>query len=191
VTAAATTPNFSQIRAGITGNVKYAPLGTAVPTDVTTAWAAGWIDLGTIDDKGIADSNKLSYTAVAGWQSAVAVRQLLKTQAPGMKFNTLQLNWATYQAWTGGLSSLVGGVYKVSMGPAVSTTEWMLGVEFHDGSLVYRKWFNRGVFTDAADITIEKGTPIMPGLTYSAMAIDPSTTDIATFLTNDTNFASS
>lgn len=190
MTAAATTPNYSQVRAAITGFVKYAPLGTAVPTDVTTAWNAGWIDLGSVDDKGIADSNKLSYTGVQAWQSAAAVRQLLKTQVPSLKFNALQMNWATYQLWAGGSSSLVGGVYKVSMPPTVVVNEWMLGVEFHDGSLTYRKWFNRGVFTDVADITLEKGTPIMPGFTYTGMPIDTST-DLATFLTNDTNFASS
>ena len=69
MTAAATTPNYSQVRAAITGFVKYAPLGTAVPTDVTTAWAAGWTDLGALDDKGIADSLKLSFTGVSAWQS--------------------------------------------------------------------------------------------------------------------------
>lgn len=191
MTAAATTPNYGQVRAGISGYVKMAPLGSAVPTDVTTAWNAAWIDLGSVDDKGITDSNKLSFNAVAAWQSPTPVRQLLKTQQPSMKFNALQMNWATMQAWTGGaLSSLTGGVYKISMPPTVLATEWMLGIEFHDGTLVYRKWFNRGMFTDAADITIEKGTAIMPGLTFSAMPID-TVTDLSTFLTNDTNFASS
>ena len=130
---------------------------------------------------------------MAAWQSAVAIRQLLKTQAPSMKFNALQMNWATIQAWTGGaVSSLVSaGLYKVSMPPSVLATEMMLGIEYHDGTLTYRKWFNRGIFTDAADITYEKGTPIMPGLTYTAMPIDPSSTDLSTFLTNDPAFASS
>jgi hypothetical protein len=190
VTAAATTPNYSQVRAAITGFIKYAPLGTAVPTDVTTAWAPGWIDLGSVDDKGITDSNKLAFNAVRAWQSAAPVRQLLKTQDPGVKFAALQLNWATYQAWSGASSSLVGGVYKVSMPPTVVANEWMLGIEFHDGTLVYRKWFNRGMFINPGDITYEKGTPIMASLEYGAMPVD-TTTDLETFLTNDTNFASS
>jgi hypothetical protein len=192
VTAAATSPSFSQVKAGITGYVKMAPLGTAVPTDVTSSWAAGWIDLGALDDKGIADSMKYSFTAVAAWQSPIAVRQLMKTSAPSMKFTTIQFNWATIQAWTNGAvsSALGGGVFKVSVPPTVLATEIMLGVEFHDGALAYRKWFNRGMITDASDITIEKGTALMPGFTYTPMPID-LTTDVSTFLTNDPSFASS
>lgn len=190
MTAAATTINYGQVRAAITGNVKFAPLGTAVPTDVTTAWAAGWIDLGALDDKGIADSLKLSFTGVSAWQSPMTVRNLVKSSAPSIKFTLLQFNWAVMQAWSGALSTLVGGVYKVSLPPTVLATEWMLGLEFHDGSLAYRKWFNRGMFTDPADLTYEKASGIMSGLTYEGMPID-TTTDVSTFLTNDANFASS
>lgn len=191
MTAAVTTPNFSQVKAAITGSIKFAPLGSTVPTDVTSSWAAAWVDLGTIDDKGITDSLKQTYNAVAAWQSVVPVRQLQKSAAPSIKFAALQLNWATMQAYYGALASTVSaGLYKISFPPTVLVNEWMLGIEFKDGAYTYRKWFPRGVFTDPADITLEKGTAIMPGLTYSVLGTDLST-DVITFLTNDPAFASS
>jgi hypothetical protein len=191
MTAAATTPNYAQSRAALTGYIKYAPLGTSVPTDVTTAWAAGWTDLGLIDDKGLDEGHKRSMNKVMAWQSPMPIRQLQKERDRTYKFASIQLNWATYQLWSDANTSTVsGGIYSMGVPPIVNVGEYMLGIEWHDGTYVYREFTQRGLFTDSADITLEKGSPVLSGLTYEVMPIDLTTLVIVT-LTNDPAFASS
>lgn len=191
MTAAATTPNFSQVRAALTGSIKYAPLGTAVPTDVTTAWNAAWIDLGAIDDKGVTSSHKKSMNKVMAWQSTMPVRQLKKEDDRIYKLNAIQLNWATLALWSdAGATTLSGGVYSLTVPANAFPGEYMFGIEWHDGTYVYREFTQRGVFTDAGDITYEKGSPVLSGLTYETLPIDTVTT-VVTTLTNDPAFASS
>lgn len=191
MTAAPTTANVAQVRAALTGNVKVAPLGTAVPTDVTSGWAAGWIDLGLVDDKGVTTSNKKSMNKVQAWQTPLPIRQLLKTRDLVYKFAGLQLNYQTAELWwDAGATSLSGGTYTLLSPAGASLTEWMLGIEWKDGTLTYREVSQRGVFTDSADIVHEKGQPVLPSLTYEVLPLDLTTAPV-TVLTNDTAFASS
>lgn len=193
MTAAPTTANVTQIRAALTGNVKIAALGTSVPTDTTSAWAAGWIDLGLIDDKGVTTSNKKSMNKVLPWQTPLPGRQLLKERDIIYKLAALQLNWQTAELWWDALTAttLSGSTYTL-LSPATATlTEWMLGIEWKDGATItYREVAQRGVFTDSADIVHEKGQPVLPSLTYEVLPLDLTTAPV-TVLTNDTAFASS
>ncbi|MGH6656632.1 MAG: hypothetical protein ACRDVE_15690 [Actinocrinis sp.] len=189
--AAPTTPNVSQNRSAIKGFVKVAPLGTAVPADVTTAWAAGWIDLGLIDDKGVTSSNKKTMNKVKAWQTPLPIRQLLAERDLIYKFAMLQLNWKTRALWMdAGATSLSGGTYTLVAPADANVTEWMLGIEWQDGTLVYREFTQRGVFTDSGDVVYVDGTPVLQELTYETLPLDLTTGPVAT-LTNDPAFASS
>lgn len=191
MTAAPTTPNVSQSRAALTGNIKVAPLGSTVPTDVTSAWAAAWLDLGLIDDKGVTRSHKRSMNKVLAWQTPLPIRQLLKERDLIYKFASLQLNYQTSALWLdAGATTLSGGVYTLVSPAGAALTEWMLGIEWKDGTYTYREVAQRGVFTDSADVVYEKGQPILPGLTYETLPIDLTTAPVTT-LTNDPAFASS
>jgi hypothetical protein len=182
----------SQNRAALTGNIKVAQLGTAIPTDVTSAWAAGWIDLGLIDDKGVTNSHKRSMNKVLAWQTPLPARQLLKERDLIYKFAALQLNYQTKALWMdAGATSLSGGTYTLVSPAGAVLTEWMLGIEWKDGTTItYREISQRGVFTDSADIVYEKGQAVVPGLTYEVLPLDLTTAPV-TVLTNDTAFASS
>lgn len=192
MTAAPTTPNVTQVRAALTGNVKVALLGTAVPTDVTSAWAAGWIDLGLVDDKGVTSSNKKSMNKVNGWQSPLPIRQLLKERDVIYKFAALQLNYQTLALWwDAGSTTLSGGVYTLLSPIGAAITEWMMGIEWKDGTFTYREISQRGVFTDSADLVREKGQVVLPGLTYECLPLDVTSTSPVTTLSNDPAMASS
>lgn len=191
MTAAPTTINFAQIRAALTGTVKYAPLGTALPTDVTTAWNAGWIDLGTIDDKGVTSSHKKSMTAVKAWQSSMPVRQLKSGDDWTYKLNAIQMNWAIKGLWSdAGPTTTSAGISTLTVPANAPVGEYMFGIEWHDGIYIYREFTSRGVFTDAGDITYEKGAAIMSSLTYETLPID-TTTSVITTLSNDPAMVSS
>lgn len=43
-----------------------APIGTTAPTDTTTAWAAGWLELGWIDNEGLTETPQGSVTELKG-----------------------------------------------------------------------------------------------------------------------------
>lgn len=191
MTAAPTTPTMSQARAALTGNIKVAPLGTTVPTDVTSAWAAGWIDLGLIDDKGVTNSHKKSMNKVLAWQTPLPIRQLLKERDLMYKFAGLQFNWQTRALWMdAGATSLFGGTYTLLSPSGAAVTEWMLGIEWKDGTYTYREIPQRGVFTEAGDVVYEKGQPVLTSLTYEVLPLDLTTAPV-TCLSNDPAMASS
>lgn len=189
MTAAPTTIDFSQIRSALTGNVKYAPLGSDVPTDVSAAWDAAWIDLGTIDDKGVTSSHKKSLTAIKGWQSTMAVRQVKTEDEWTYKLSAIQLNWSTAQLWADADPvTTAAGVSTLTVAANAPLDEYMFGIEWRDGLYVYREFTMRGVFSDSADITLAKGTAVMAGLTYTTLPIDEDV-KVITKLTNDPAFA--
>src|SRR5689334_17302428 len=43
-----------------------APTGTTAPTDTTTAWPAGWLELGWIDDSGLTETPQGSVSELKG-----------------------------------------------------------------------------------------------------------------------------
>lgn len=191
MTAASTDIDFTQVRVGFTGHIKYAPLGSTVPTDVTTEWDAAWIDLGTIDDKGITRSHKKTMTKIMGWQSTMPVRQSKQQDEYTYKFTAIQMNWSTAALWAdAGPTVKVGEVWVLTVPVNAPAGEYMIGIEWEDGTFIYREFTERGVFSDSGDMSLSKGSGVLTELTYETLPIDDATS-VVTTLTNDPSFAAS
>ena len=185
--------NPSEIRVAGTGRVLAAPLGTSVPSDLTTAWAAGWKDLGYTTTDGIKFNKKDKIDPVDTWQSVSPARFVYSDRDLTMKFALLQLNEDTLPFFFGGdsVSETATGskIYRYLVAAEPKKDERMLGVEFADGdSIKYRFVVHRGQVTDTEELSLMRTAAIKLGITFTAMAVD-NATPLATWLMNDPAFA--
>lgn len=81
----------------ITQRILTAPLGTTIPTSpLPTAFGAGWLDLGWMDDAGLTETDTKQETKKYGWQGGALVRVLRSQAEHSFAFNCLEENAITY-----------------------------------------------------------------------------------------------
>ena len=69
--------NADNVRVGTTGRIYVAPKGTTAPTDLVSAWAAGWVDLGYMSEDGCEMAIATSVDDIKAWQSLSPIRRVL------------------------------------------------------------------------------------------------------------------
>lgn len=181
----------SEIVVGASGSIRVAPLATAAPVDVATAWGAGWIDLGYADEDGITFSNDQTTEDIMAWQSFNAVRTVITERNTTVAFNLEQWNETTVPlAFGGGSITTTAGPpihYRYDPPTAGVVDERSLGVEWVDGSKIYRLIVPRGVVSESVETNLTKSTAGLLPITFKVLGTDGS---VPFYLrTNDPAFA--
>src|SRR2546427_11924833 len=98
------------IRLGANGQVRVAPAGTALPTDFTSAYGTGWIDLGRCDENGAQVTDSKTIVDIPVWQSFYPGRKIVTARAFEVVF--------TLRDWTRNSVSLAfgGGTWAMGTG---------------------------------------------------------------------------
>ena len=185
--------NPNEIRVAGTGRILTAPLGTPVPTDVTTAWPAAWKDLGYTSTDGVKFTKKDKIDPVDTWQSVSPARFVYSDRDLTIKFALLQLNEDTLPFFFGGdaVRETAEGskLYRYDVSAEPKKDERMLGVEFADGDTIrYRFVILRGQVTETEELALTRTAAVKLGVTFTALAVDGSA-PLATWLMNDPSFA--
>jgi hypothetical protein len=185
---AVTGQTTSQIRVAGNGHLYVAPVGTAAPTDVVTAWGAGWQDLGFTDESGVVIGKKDSWDAINLWQTTVAARMVPKSRAFTAKFVLEQINAVTLPLWAGGGVVNTNGAsgYLYTISETLQSYERALGIEWTDnnGSITTRIIIPRGQVSDTTDISLTRDKAASLGITYDALGID-GVTPLVYWYSND------
>lgn len=187
--------NPNEIRVAGTGRILTAPLGTDLPTDVSTAWPQAWRDLGYTTTDGVKFNKKDKIDPVDTWQSVSPARFVYSDRDLTVKFQLLQLNEDTLPFFFGGdsVAETAAGskVYRYELASAPRADERMLGVEFADGDTIrYRFVLRRGQVTETEELALTRTAALRLGVTFTALAVDNST-PLATWLMNDPAFTAS
>src|SRR4029077_16732930 len=105
--------NSGSVRIAIKGRVLTAPIGTAAPADVATAWSAGWSDHGFTTQDGVLITPKIVEYSVKAWQADVPIRTRIVERGREMGFKLIQ---------GGGLNSILfnGGGAWTALGAVAS-----------------------------------------------------------------------
>jgi hypothetical protein len=90
----------ANVQVGIAGVVSYAPVGTALPTDTTTALNAAFVDVGYISDAGLTVDPEESTTDIRAWGGDL-VRRLISEYGESYEFTMLEKNAASIGAYFG------------------------------------------------------------------------------------------
>lgn len=155
--------NSANVEVAVTGSVSYAPTGTALPTDATTALNAAFKDVGYIDSNGVVRSHSVDVNDITAWQNADVVRKVVTKDTLTYKFVMLESNDTARQLYYGNIDTgthVVNGVGGIGIRGA-----WVL--EVHDGAKIIRKVIPDAQVADWDDVTYASGDAIMYGVTLT------------------------
>lgn len=148
--------NGAEVRAYLSGHLYMAPVGTALPTDTTTALPAPWNELGYTTDAGLEINPTITTNPVKAWQTRQDVRELISEFGYEVKFELEQRNKDNLKlAFGGGTIAAGTGSDWIYTPPSSSTVFEMAFVfECFDGAIIDRWLLQRGAITTLGAIKI-------------------------------------
>jgi len=132
----------------VTGGVRVAPLGTALPTDATSLLAPAYISLGRISDDGIDKTENRPKTDKFDWGGSL-IASLQDSFMLTLKFKLLQLVNADVQ-------KVVHGTDNVTVTPASTTKGTQIA------AAINAKLLDQGVFVIDAYFAKMSGRLVLP-----------------------------
>ena len=132
----------------VTGGVRVAPLGTALPTDATSLLAPAYISLGRISDDGIDKTENRPKTDKFDWGGSL-IASLQDSFMLTLKFKLLQLVNADVQ-------KVVHGADNVTVTPASTTKGTQIA------AAINAKLLDQGVFVIDAYFAKMSGRLVLP-----------------------------
>lgn len=181
----------TQVRLAPAGAVWIAPLGAALPTDVTTAMATvdpSYKELGYLTEDGVTITPNVDTNDINAWQSATPVKTTLTGVGLQVKVAALQVTQnATAEYFFGQAWVNSGGLGKLTMPSTPSLAERTMVIEWIDDEAVpnkYRLLLGRGFLTDRDAMQLQRTEATVLGMTFQVL--DNAGT-LATILTNNSD----
>lgn len=117
-------------RVATNGNVWFAPAGTTLPTDATTALDGAFADLGYLNEDGLTEAWEDSTTTFKAWQLSTTLREVRSDSILRVNFTMVEVENTAAQDLFYGSSRSTG---TLTVTNAVSA-EGVLVMETYDGS---------------------------------------------------------
>jgi hypothetical protein len=152
------------VRVALTGAAYTAPLGSAAPTNATTAWPTGWVDIGWISDDGVTESYNDDVSEIKAWQNAATVRRVISGGEATLQFTAIETSPATLELYHKGSTVGTGKIPVYEAAP----DERMFGLDVIDGDDHIRIFIARGEVTERGDITYKSDSAVGYELTITA-----------------------
>lgn len=89
----------ANVRVGVTGGAYHATVGTSLPTDATTALAAGFAEVGYIGEDGITQSIETDSEDIRAWQNGDVVRKVQTSHDLTFSFTMIESNQETLRVY--------------------------------------------------------------------------------------------
>ncbi len=184
------TTSAPNVRVAITGEVYYAPAGTALPTDSTTALAATYQGLGYLSEDGVTEKWDDSVDTIIAWQSATMVRSATTKSVGTMGFTMIESKGRVLQTFHRGssMAESPAGNFKLEVKPITADPKiWVLHVI--DGTKLIRIVVGNGEITSRGDVVYKNGVPI--GYPVTLSCYPDSNGNLMVKYSNDTAWAAS
>lgn len=179
----------AQIRIAPQGDIYVAPVGTTDPADEDDAWPAGWVNLGLTTEEGVSLTDSKTITEIRSWQLFYAARRTVNARDFSIGFGLQQWNKTTLSLAFGGTTTTTPspGHYKVAP-PAPATIDYRkVGVEWQDGSYIYRLLMSKALNTENVQTMLRRSEESVLPITMGLVGV--AGTDAWYLLTNDPAFA--
>lgn len=133
-------------------DVYIAAANTAGPTNVSSAWAAGWTAVGLLDgDAGFAEAREDESNEIYAW-GGLLVKKTKSKHKRTIKFIALEDNATVFGLLNpAGTRATAGGV-TTSTVKVPTLTEFAIGFETRDGSKVKRRAIKRAVVEEIGEV---------------------------------------
>jgi len=165
-------PDSDAVLVALTGAVMSAPAGTAGPADPTTAWAAGWLDLGWISEDGVTEGYADDSNEIKAWQGGTTVRTVITGSTATYHFVAIETSEEVLARYHKGatVTSGVGFSTIEIKGAQPDIRAW--GFDIVDGSNHIRIVVARGEVTERGEITYNNSDAIGYEMTITAYPDD-------------------
>ena len=175
----------SQVLVGANGSLHFAPLGTTMPTDLTTALDAAFVDVGFITSDGARWRDGKSVNPVNPWQSFYKIRSIVDSRENQVQAELLQWNKDTIALAFGGgtVTEPSAGVFQYDPPSPQTVDQRMMVLEWQDGTRNYRLLYFACELVDDVEVTLARSAP--GTLPITVEAIDDGTNPIYRLLTDD------
>lgn len=158
------------------GSVHVALLGTALPTDVSTALAAAFVDLGYINGEGASFKDAKTKEPVPVWQSFYAVKYTVTDASASLAFTLRQ--WDRYTvplAFGGGAiaeTSVGSGVFRYEPPAPEVIDERALVLTWRADESTFRLVVPRVMVTEGVDTKLVRTAPSDLPITVGVLGTD-------------------
>lgn len=179
----------SEVVVGGTGHVWRAPVGTAFPTNISTAVnEALWTELGYTTEDGVHFAFGRNVNEIMGWQSYDPLRIIVTSVPRSIKATFLQFNQNTWNtAMGGGTWTEPTNNNFLYVPPSPGTLDqFAYIVEWTDGSLSYRFCARKVQVIDPIEFDLKRTDPINLPINVKVLAADAGANPFD-FYTNDEN----
>ena len=175
------TLNSGNVRVAGTGALWKAPLGTTLPTDSTTAWGTGFVNLGYATD-GFTITQDLKKQDITAWQTLAPVRSIATALIRKMTFEALESNINTVPLAWGGATMTPGlaGIYTLAI-PEGQLTDFILGVDWSDGTTSQRIIVKQATLLTLPTIKFVRTDAVRYPLEVQAIAPSDGTASIVVY----------
>ena len=172
----------SKIKIAGSGAVWYAPAGTTLPTDSTTALASGFVNVGYLDD-GFTLEQNLKTKEVLGWQNLDILRLIPTQLSRAVKFQAIETNKTSVQLAWGGATVTVGSgsVYSLTLPASQTTAEFIIVLDWNDGTVSQRIVIKRATFKSLPSVKFGRQDNIAYDMEIAALVPTDGTPAIAVY----------
>lgn len=173
--------NPGNVRVAGTGSLWKAPLGTTLPTDSTTAWGAGFVNLGFATN-GFTLTQDVKKQDITAWQTLTPVRSIFTSLVRKLAFESLESNINTVPLAWGGAAMTPGlaGIYTLDI-PEGQLTDFILGVDWSDGTLTQRIIVKRASLLTLPTLKFVRDDAVRYSLEVQAVAPSDGTKAIVVY----------
>ena len=183
--------NADAIVVGANGSIYAAPVGSAVPADVSAALDPEWVDLGYVTEDGVSWTDGKSIQSVRAWQSFYDIRRIIESREGSLGFGLMEWKGGNVQLAFGGgevtETALDSGLYEYTPPDPANIDERALAVEWQDGAKNYRLICLKGMVSDNVETNIVRtGASVLP-ITFAFLGQDGVA--VFRFQTDDPAFA--
>lgn len=147
-----------------------APVGTAYPTDATTAFAAGWSTLGYVSEDGVTLSRSTDSEDLYAWQSKAPLRTVMTSVSLTLQFTLLEISARNLALYFGEATPADADAYEIEVRSDTPVQEWAIAIATADGDSVQRIIFPRATLSENGDIELKAAE--LSGLEVTLSALD-------------------
>lgn len=144
--------NSSNVDVATTGTVSYAPVGTAAPTNATSALNAAFRDVGYISADGVAEARERSTSNIVAWQNADVVRSVVTEASIAVTFTMIETNTASLELFYGAAVNTTDG--SVAIVPGQTGGRKATVVDYVDGLKFVRLYLPQSEVLEVGEVSL-------------------------------------
>jgi hypothetical protein len=146
-----------------------APVGTAAPTSISTAFADPWLSLGYVSDDGVTLAGDTTTESFTPWQSTVPIRTVVTERTRTVAFTMWQLNQTTLGVYFDKTITGTGDTFNFDVLSNQSQLYHAVAVDALDGERHLRIIYPRANLESTGDMALTRGAMVPLEVTLSAL----------------------